>query len=134
MPETTEKPWRVKKGSSPETPFTIARSPGDREAIEADGGTVATLGEALGLADHDMKVIDLKIGLADAIARLRGEAKLTQAALAKRLGVSRPRIAEIEAKKPSVSLDSLFPAFWAVGGTTAELLAIVRRTDDSASY
>ena len=134
MPETTQKARRVRSRSVPETPATLAQTPAARATIEAQGGQVTPLGEWIGLNEVEMKTIDLRIGLIEAIIRLRSEAKLTQAALAKRLGVARPRIAEIEARKPQVSFDSLLPAFWAVGGTTTELIAIVQRTDDSMRY
>ena len=58
---------------------------------------------------------------------------MTQAALVKKLGVSRPRIAEIEAHKPTTSFDTLIPAYFAVGGTSEEFAALVKQTDQSIS-
>lgn len=88
----------------------------------------------LGVDEVSMRTIDLKVGLMNAIRLNRAAAGLTQAALAKRLGVARPRIAEMEAFRPEVSLDALIPAFFASGGTTEQLCQIVRRTDKSMSY
>lgn len=88
----------------------------------------------LGLDEVAMRTLDLKVGLALAIRRNRKTAGLTQAALAKRLGTARTRIAELEGSNPDVTLDSLVPAFFASGGTAEQLCAIVRQTDRSMSY
>jgi len=134
MPETTPKTRRVRPRATLKTPAILARTPADREAIKADGGQISTLADFLGLGEVEMRTIDLRIGLTEAIIRLRGEAKMTQAALAKILGLSRPRIAEIEARKPNTSFDNLIPVFFAVGGTSEEFAELVKKTDESMNY
>ena len=93
-----------------------------------------TVAEFLDLDEPTMRLIDLKIGLTRAITRLRKEANLTQAALAKRAGMARPRIAEIEACRPQTSFDTILPVYFAAGGTAAEFADLVRATDRSMSY
>ena len=93
-----------------------------------------TLGEMLSLDEPTMRIIDLKISLVRSIRRLRSDAKMTQATLAKKLGVSQPRIVEIESSKPNTTLDALIAAFFAVGGTGVELGEIARQTDESMSF
>jgi len=100
-----------------------------QQAIEAVGGRIVPLAEFFDLNEVQMRVIELEIRVAEAIRRLRTENGLTQAALAKRLGVARPRIAEIEGHKKHVSLDALIPAFFAAGGTSRELSEIISATD-----
>lgn len=70
---------------------------------KGDGFQATTLAEFLSLDEPTMRVIDLKISLVRAIRRLRADAKMTRAALAKKLGVSQPRVVEIESSKPSTT-------------------------------
>lgn len=93
-----------------------------------------TIAEFLDLDESTMRLIDLKISLVRAIIRLRKEANLTQAALAKRAGMARPRIAEVEASRPQTSFDTILPVYFAVGGTSAEFADLVRATDQSMTY
>jgi len=55
--------------------------------------------------------------LCGALVARRKRAKLTQAALAKRLGSSQSRVAKMEAGDPGVSLELLVRALLAVGAT-----------------
>ena len=105
-------------------------------AIVGKGGEgfhPTTLAEMLSLSEVDMRIIDLRIGLVQAVRQLRQEAGLTSAQLAKRLEVSKARIAEIESPSHEPTLDSLLLLFFAVGESTALLCEIVRRTDESMS-
>ncbi len=77
-----------------------------------------------------MRIIDLRLGLIRAIRQLRREAGLTQVELAKRLGVSQPRVTALESVEHEPTLDALLPAFFTAGGTSAQLCEIVRRTDE----
>ncbi len=138
MPEAIK---RVRRGQvkatgerSEPVPILTGMTQDERLDNEARGGRLTTVAEFVGLSEPRMRAIDLRIGLTEAIIRLRGEAKMTQAALARKLGLSRPRIAEIEARKPSTSFDNLIPAFFAVGGTSEEFAQLVKRTDESMSY
>ncbi len=92
------------------------------------------LAEMLSLDEVTMRIIDLRLGLIYAVREIRKDSGMTQAALAKRLGVSRPRIVELESVEREPTLDSLMAAFFAVGGTTERLCQIVKRTDESMSY
>ncbi len=95
------------------------------------GWQPTTLAEMLSLTEVDMRIIDLRLGLIRAIRQIRQEAGLTQKQLAKHLGVSQPRIAELESVEKEPTLDSLLPAYFAVGGTSSQLCEIIRRTDES---
>lgn len=97
------------------------------------GWQETTLGEMLSLPDWDMRIIDLRLGLIRAIRQIRKNAGLTQVELAKRLAVSQPRMAMLESVEKEPTLNSLLPAFFAAGGTSAQLCEIVKRTDDSMS-
>ena len=87
------------------------------------------LAEMLSLTEVDMRVIELRVGLVRAVRQIRKDAGLTQAEVAKRLEVSRTRIAEMESNGHIPTFDSLIPAFFAVGGTVDQFCAIMRQTD-----
>lgn len=96
---------------------------------KGSGWHETTLAEMLSLDEVDMRLIDLRLGLIYAVREIRKESGMTQAQLAKRLEVSRPRIVELESVEREPTFDSLLAAFFAVGGTTDRLCQIVRRTD-----
>lgn len=80
-----------------------------------------TLAEVLDRDEPTMRTIDIQIGLACSIRQIRQAAGMSQAALAKKLGVSRARILELKRVGAQPTLDRLIPAFFAVGGTTGFL-------------
>jgi len=126
MPKTV-RASRVKKVESPTPEGTDPTA----KPIVGQGGEgfhPTTLAEMLSLSEADMRIIDLRIGLVQAVRQLRRDAGLTQ--VAKRLEVSRTPIAEIESPSREATLDSLLPLFFAVGRSTAQLCEIVRGTDE----
>ncbi len=128
MPKTV-RASRVKKVESPTPEGTDPTA----KPIVGQGGEgfhPTTLAEMLSLSEADMRIIDLRIGLVQAVRQLRRDAGLTQAQVAKRLEVSRTQIAEIESPSREATLDSLLPLFFAVGRSTAQLCEIVRGTDE----
>lgn len=88
-----------------------------RERLDAAGWRVGTADEFLGLSAAESAYVDMKLALSDALKRTRREAKLTQVALAQRLGSSQSRVAKMEAADPSVSLDLLIQALLGAGAT-----------------
>ena len=132
MPKAVRRATRLKAESNTDP------TPKDPNAKPIEGRGAGwhptTLGALLNLPDWDMRIIDLRLGLIRAIRRIRKDAGLTQVELAKRLGVSQPRVAALESVEREPTLDALLPAFFAVGGTSAQLCEIVRRTDESMSY
>ena len=99
----------------------------DKKArLERAGWKVGDAKDLLGLTDADMALIDLRVSLAAELRRRRLARKLSQAALAKRICSSQPRVAKMEAGDPSVSLDLLIRSLLTSGSTnedTAEVIA-----------
>jgi DNA-binding transcriptional regulator YiaG len=93
----------------------------ERKRLEADGWKIGDTQEFLGLSDEEMAYIDLRIALSDAIRARRTETGVTQAALAAKLGSSQSRVAKMEARDPSVSLDLLVRALLATGATVLDI-------------
>jgi DNA-binding XRE family transcriptional regulator len=91
-------------------------------ALEARGWATGDVQDFLDLSDEEMRMIDFRIALGDRIKARREAAGLTQAQLGKRIGSGQARIAKAETGTFDVSLDLMFRAFFATGGTLAELV------------
>lgn len=92
-----------------------------RKRLEAAGFTVSDTQEFLGLSDEEMAYIDMHIALSNALRERRRAEGLTQQALATRLGSSQSRVAKMEARDESVSLDLLVRALLATGATVLDI-------------
>lgn len=92
-----------------------------RKQLEAAGYKVTTTQEFLGLSDEEMAYIKLHNALSDALRTRRRAEGLTQQALATQLRSSQSRVAKMEARDESVSLDLLIRALLATGATAADI-------------
>jgi transcriptional regulator with XRE-family HTH domain len=98
-----------------------------RKAIEEAGFRVTTVKELFGLTEEENQLIELKVAIALRIRKLREKSKLTQNQLALLLRSSQSRVAKIEAAHPSVTLDLMVRAFFALGGKRTDLAASLGR-------
>ncbi len=96
-----------------------------RKRLEAAGWKVATVQEFLDLDDADMEYIETKVALTKAVRAQRQRKHLTQVALAERMKTSQSRVAKIEKGDPSVSVDLIIRALFAMGVTRRELARTV---------
>ena len=94
-----------------------------RKRLEQAGWKVGSTQEFLGLSDEEMAVIELKLVLRDQFRERRRRLRLSQQAVAKRLGSSQSRVAKMEAGDPAVSLDLLVQGLLAAGATRREIAA-----------
>jgi predicted XRE-type DNA-binding protein len=93
-----------------------------REAVGSSGWQVSDVGDFLDISDAEVRVLDLRISVVNAIKQGRERSGLTQKQLAELLGTSQPRVARIESPAAAdVSLDQRFQALFAVGSTLADL-------------
>jgi predicted XRE-type DNA-binding protein len=86
-----------------------------RKRLEAKGWVFGDVGDFLDLTPEQVRYIDLKIALSQALKAERTKQKVTQEELAKALGSSQSRVAKMEAGDPSVSADLLLKALLALG-------------------
>ena len=93
----------------------MAISESYRRKLARHGWKIGTVAEFLRLTPEESALIELQLKLADALKATRIKRKLSQAALAKKLGSSQSRIAKMETGDPSVSLDLLIRALLALG-------------------
>lgn len=92
-----------------------------RKRLQAAGWKVGDTQEFLGLSDEEMAYIRLHNALSDALQARRKAERLTQQALAARMGSSQSRVAKMEARDESVSLDLLVRALLATGATVLDI-------------
>lgn len=93
--------------------------------LEADGWVFGDTQSFLGLSDAEMAYIDLALNLADALKARRLRMGLTQQQAAELLGSSQSRVAKMEDGHPSVTVDRLIKALFAMGVTLRELAAMI---------
>lgn len=96
-----------------------------KERLQARGWKIGSAADFLDLSPEEAQLIDIKARLAVALGQLRQKRKLTQTALAQRLGSSQSRVAKMEAGDRSVSLELLFRSLLSLGATRQELAKVI---------
>lgn len=99
---------------------------GKKKKLEAKGWTVGGVAEFLDLTPEEAAFIEMKLQLAQAVRNQRRLQNLTQAQLARRIESSQSRVAKIEAGDPSVALDLVFRALFALGLSRKDLAKILK--------
>lgn len=92
-----------------------------KKRLKGAGWDTGSVAEFLELTPEESALIEIKVRLTELVKKARSRRKLSQLALAERLGSSQSRVAKIEAGDPSVSLDLLVRASFASGATRKEL-------------
>jgi len=96
-----------------------------RKRLEAAGWRIGNAAEFLGLDDEEAAVVELKLGLADAVKVNRARRRLTQEQLGKLLGSSQSRVAKIEAADSSVSIDLMVRSLLRMGASRKEVASYI---------
>lgn len=99
---------------------------GKKRTLEAKGWKVSTAAEFLDLTPEESAFIELKLQLARAVREQRHQLNLTQTQLAQRIESSQSRVAKIEAGDPSIALDLVFRALFALGLSKKDLARIIK--------
>ena len=97
-----------------------------RARLEARGWKVGTAAEFLELSPEEAAFVETKLALSHTLRARRTEQHVSQAALAKRLGSSQSRVAKMEAADPTVSIDLLLRALYALGATPRDVAKALR--------
>jgi DNA-binding XRE family transcriptional regulator len=92
-----------------------------KKRLEEAGWRVGSTQELLGLSPAEAAYIELKIALSDKLKERRQRQQVTQQKLAELLGSSQSRVAKMEAGDPTVSLDLLLRALFALGATRRDV-------------
>lgn len=97
-----------------------------KRRLESAGWKVGSAEEFLGLTREEAELVAMKIALGQVLKRYRARKRLTQEALAIRLGSSQSRVAKLESGFRGVTLDLLFRALFATGATTDDIAREIR--------
>ena len=97
-----------------------------QQALEARGWRIGSAGDCLELSPEEAAVVELKLRLSDALRARRAKLRLSQEAVADRLGFSQSRVAKMEAGDASVSLDLLMRALLGLGATPNDVAKAIQ--------
>jgi ribosome-binding protein aMBF1 (putative translation factor) len=92
-----------------------------KRRLRETGWKTGSVADFLELTREESWLIEIKLRLSELVKKARTRGRLSQMALADRLGSSQSRVAKIESGDPSVSLDLLVRASFASGATRKEL-------------
>ena len=97
-----------------------------QQALEARGWRVGSAKDFLELSPEESAVVELKLRLSDALRARRTKLRLSQEAVADRLGSSQSRVAKMEAGDASVSMDLLMRALLGLGATPNDVAKAIQ--------
>lgn len=97
-----------------------------QQSLEANGWRVGSVADFLDLTPEEAAVVELKLRLSDALRARRTKLRLSQEAVAERLGSSQSRVAKMEAGDASVSLDLLLRALVGLGATPNDVAKAIQ--------
>lgn len=92
-----------------------------RRKIERAGWRVGSPAEFLQLSPEEALLVEIRLNLSRALRARRIARRLSQVALAKRLGFSPSRIAKMEAADPSVSIDLMLRGLLVLGASPGDV-------------
>ncbi len=99
-----------------------------KERFERAGWKVGTASELLGLTEAEEALVEAKLELGAVVRTLRQRRHLSQAALAKLIGSSQPRVARLENRDPEVSLDLQMKAVFAANpGARRDFQGLIKK-------
>jgi DNA-binding XRE family transcriptional regulator len=96
-----------------------------KKRLEAAGWKVGSAEEFLGLSPEETEFVELRLRLAEGVRARREKQRVTQVALAARIGSSQSRVAKMESGDPSVTVDLMVRALLAVGASRADLARLI---------
>jgi ribosome-binding protein aMBF1 (putative translation factor) len=96
-----------------------------RKRLESAGWRIGDTTEFLRLNDEEVAIVELKLGLADAVKEERARRNLTQAQLGMLLGSSQSRVAKIEAADSSVSIDLMVRSLLRMGASRKKVASYI---------
>ena len=104
-----------------------------QQALEAHGWRVGSAEEFLELTAEEAAMVELKLRLSYALRARRTKLRLSQEAVADRLGSSQSRVAKMEAGDASVSLDLLMRALLGLGATPNDVAKAIQTSKRRAA-
>ena len=96
-----------------------------RKRLESAGWKIGGTSEFLGLTDEEAAIVELKVGLANAVRDRRSQRSMTQEQLGRLLGSSQSRVAKMEAADASVSIDLMVRSLLRMGASRKEVASYI---------
>jgi len=93
--------------------------------LQSAGWKIGNATQFLRLNDEDAALIELKLGLANAVREERRRRRMTQQQLGKLLGSSQSRVAKMEAADPSVSIDLMVRSLLRMGASRKDVASYI---------
>jgi len=104
-----------------------------RTKLEREGWRVGTAAEFLGLSPEEAALVETRLALSRGLRARRTKQRWSQMALAKHLKSSQSRVAKMESADPSVSVDLLLRALFALGATPRDVGRVLRASGGTAA-
>jgi DNA-binding transcriptional regulator YiaG len=104
-----------------------------RGRLGAHGWRVGSASKFLELTSEEMAFVETKLALSQCVHRLRTAQNVSQSVLAKRLKSSQSRVAKMEAADPTVSIDLLLRALFALGAKPRDVAIAIRKHATAAA-
>jgi hypothetical protein len=98
-----------------------------RAKLESHGWRLGTAADFLDLTPEEAAFVETKLALSRSVRDRRTTRGLSQSALAKRLNSSQSRVAKIEAADPTVSIDLLLRALFALGAKPRDVASAIHK-------
>jgi predicted XRE-type DNA-binding protein len=99
--------------------------PKKKKRLESLRWKVGTVQEFLELTDEEAALVEIRVRLALALSSLRKAANMTQTEPAKAIGSSQSRVAKMEARDDSVSIDLMIQALAKLGADANTIGSII---------
>jgi predicted XRE-type DNA-binding protein len=96
-----------------------------KKRLESAGWRVGDASEFLGLSAEEAAIVELRLGLANAVRNRRSRQSMTQEQLGRLLGSSQSRVAKMEAADPSVSIDLMVRSLLRMGASREEIASCI---------
>ena len=107
--------------------------PGKRAKLERQGWRVGSAAEFLALRPEEVALVETKLALSRGLRAPRTKQRWSQMALAEHLNSSQSRVAKMESADPSVSVDLLLRALFALGATPRDVGRVLRASGGTAA-
>ena len=104
-----------------------------RARLETHGWRFGSATDFLALTSEEAAFIETKLALSRSLRDRRTAQRLSQSALAKRLHSSQSRVAKMEAADPTVSIDLLLRALFALGAQPRDVASAIRNRHSAAA-
>lgn len=96
-----------------------------KQKLEKAGWKFGNAQEFLGLSDDEMRLVEIKRCLMNAVRQKRKKRKISQEKLAGLTGSSQSRIAKLEAASGDVSMDLILRVLISLGATDKEIAGAI---------